>query len=196
MPTPRRPHTGSRRNEEARAAILSAATELLAEHGATGVTIDRLAAHAGVGRQTIYRWWSSKDAVLLDALIHSAEHAVAVPDTGALRSDLEQFLRATFEAAALERNRRALITAAVAAQDDPNLAEALDAFLAQRRTALTALIERAHARGEIPATAPIPLAVDQAFGVLWYQILFRPNALHTTATDLAAALTTQLRAAP
>ncbi|WP_194813836.1 TetR/AcrR family transcriptional regulator [Nocardia sp. XZ_19_385] len=197
MSTPRRTHTGSRRNEQARAAILSAATELLAEHGTAGVTIDRLAAHAGVGRQTIYRWWPSKDAVLLDALVHSAEHAVTIPDTGTLHADLDHFLRATFEAAGIERNRRALITAAIAAQDDPSLSEALDNFLTQRRTALTNLIERARTRGEIPPTAPIDLAVEQAFGVLWYRLLFHPSALHAdTATALATALTTQLRATP
>ncbi|GAB2632220.1 TetR/AcrR family transcriptional regulator [Nocardia goodfellowii] len=195
MPTTRRAHTGSRRNEQARAAILSAATELLAEHGTAGVTIDRLAAHAGVGRQTIYRWWSSKDAVLLDALVHSADHAVPSPDTGSLRTDLEQFLRATFEAAGTERNRRALLTAAIAAQDDPSLADALDGFLTQRRTALTELIERARTRGEVPATAAVDLAVEQAFGVLWYRLLFRANALQPdTATDLATALDAQLRA--
>lgn len=190
-----RAHTGSRRNAAARAAILVAAAELLAEYGSSGVTVDRIAAHAGVGRQTIYRWWPSKDAVLLDALVHSAEQAVAIPDTGTLRDDLEIFLRETFAAARTERNRQALIAAVIAAQDDPNLEQALRDFLARRRTALTEVIEQSRSRGEIPAAALIELAVEQAFGVLWYRILFQPNALHADgAAALAEALTAQLAA--
>jgi AcrR family transcriptional regulator len=188
-----RAHTGSRRNEAARAAILTAAAELLATRGSSGVTVDRIAAHAGVGRQTIYRWWPSKDAVLLDALVHSAEQAVAIPDTGTLRGDLEIFLRETFVAARTERNRRALIAAVIAAQDDPNLEQALGEFLARRRTALAEVIEQSRSRGEIPGAAPIELAVEQAFGVLWYRILFQPNALHAEgAAELARALAAQL----
>ncbi|MEV0246672.1 TetR/AcrR family transcriptional regulator [Nocardia sp. NPDC050712] len=194
MPTTRRTHTGSRRNEAARAAILGAATELLAEHGAAGVTIDRLAAHAGVGRQTIYRWWSTKDAVLLDALIHNARQAVAMPDTGTLRADLTAFLSETFEAAGAESNRRALIAVALAAQQDSGLAESLAGFLAQRRAALGELLERSRTRGEIGSGVPLDLVVEQAFGVLWYRLLFRPSGLEPgAAAELAAALETQLR---
>ncbi|MEV5832494.1 TetR/AcrR family transcriptional regulator [Nocardia sp. NPDC052112] len=188
-----RAHTGSRRNAAARTAILTAAAELLAQHGSSGVTVDRIAAHAGVGRQTIYRWWPSKDAVLLDALVHSAEQAVAVPDTGTLRGDLEIFLQETFAAASTERNRQALIAAVIAAQDDPNLEQALQEFLARRRTALTEVITQARSRGEIADRAGIELAVEQAFGVLWYRILFQPKALHAEgAAALAAALAAQL----
>ncbi|MEV0292211.1 TetR/AcrR family transcriptional regulator [Nocardia sp. NPDC050710] len=188
-----RAHTGSRRNEAARAAILAAAAELLAEHGSSGVTVDRIAAHAGVGRQTIYRWWPSKDAVLLDALVHSAEAAVPVPDTGSLRADLEIFLRETFLAAGIERNRQALIAAVVAARDDPGLAGSLDDFLIRRRAALSEVLRRSHSRGELGSDSGIELAVEQAFGVLWYRILFRPAALAPAdAAELAAALTAQL----
>ncbi|WP_040778045.1 TetR/AcrR family transcriptional regulator [Nocardia pneumoniae] len=188
-----RAHTGSRRNEAARAAILAAAGELLATHGSSGVTVDRIAAHAGVGRQTIYRWWPSKDAVLLDALVQSAEQAVPAPDTGDLREDLTVFLRETFTAAGMEHNRQALIAAVVAAQDDPGLAATLEEFLTRRRAALAELIERDRARGKISNNRPVDLVVEQAFGVLWYRILFQPNALHPDrAPELADALSAQL----
>ncbi|MEV6426747.1 TetR/AcrR family transcriptional regulator [Nocardia sp. NPDC051463] len=190
-----RTHTGSRRNEAAREAILTAAAELLSEHGSSGVTVDRIAAHAGVGRQTIYRWWPSKDAVLLDALVHSAQQAVPIPDTGALGNDLDVFLRETFTAAGVERNRQALIAAVIAAQDDSDLQQSLHEFLARRRAVLAEVIERGKTRGDIPSHAAVEAAVEQAFGVLWYRILFQPHALHAAAaSELAAALTTQLRA--
>lgn len=127
--------------------------------------------------------------------MHSAEQAVPIPDTGTLRGDLDAFLRETFAAARTERNRQALIAAVIAAQDDSNLERALHDFLARRRTALAEVIEQSRARGEISSGAPIELAVEQAFGVLWYRILFQPNALHADgAAELAAALTTQLTA--
>jgi AcrR family transcriptional regulator len=58
--SPRRPHTGRRRNDAARDAILDAAFRLLSTPGREGVTIEAIAAEAGVGRQTIYRWWPTK----------------------------------------------------------------------------------------------------------------------------------------
>ncbi|WP_328402624.1 TetR/AcrR family transcriptional regulator [Nocardia sp. NBC_00403] len=193
--TSTRTHTGSRRNEAAREAILTAAAELLSEHGSSGVTINRIAAHAEVGRQTIYRWWPSKDAVLLDALVHSAQQAVPIPDTGALGSDLDLFLRETFAAAGIERNRQALIAAVIAAQDDSDLEQSLHEFLARRRAVLAEVIERSKSRGDIPPHAAVEPVVEQAFGVLWYRILFQPTALHAAAaSELATALTTQLRA--
>src|SRR6201995_2352035 len=54
-----RPHTGRRRNEAARAAILTATVDLLRDRGLDSLTIDAIAQAAGVGRQTIYRWWPS-----------------------------------------------------------------------------------------------------------------------------------------
>ena len=82
---PRRPHTGRRRNEAAQEAILDAAFRLLSGPGTEVMTIDAIAAEAGVGRQTIYRWWPSKGAVVADALVRHARVAVPERDTGSFR---------------------------------------------------------------------------------------------------------------
>src|ERR1700749_1847689 len=86
----RAPHRG---NEQARLAVLHAADDLLEERGFAGVTIEGIAARAGVAKQTIYRWWPSKVDVLLDTLIEDAEQALAVPDTGSVIEDARQYLR-------------------------------------------------------------------------------------------------------
>lgn len=65
---PRAPDT-SRRSERSRRAILDAALALVGEAGYARTTIEGIAARAGVGKQTIYRWWPSKAAVLLDAFL-------------------------------------------------------------------------------------------------------------------------------
>src|ERR1700749_2182972 len=75
----RAPHRG---NEQARLAVLHAADDLLAERGFAGVTIEGIAARAGVAKQTIYRWWPSKVDVLLDTPINDSQEGRAVPDPG------------------------------------------------------------------------------------------------------------------
>jgi AcrR family transcriptional regulator len=80
--SPRRPHTGRRRNGAAKDAILDAAFRLLARPGTEGVTIEAIAAEAGVGRQAIYRWWPTKGAVVADALMRHARVVIPDRDTG------------------------------------------------------------------------------------------------------------------
>src|SRR5919106_194274 len=89
----------SRRNPTARRAILAAALDLVREVGYAKLSIEGIAARAGVGKQTIYRWWPSKGAVLFDAFLGLSEgdegRPAPLPDTGALAADLKLVLRAT-----------------------------------------------------------------------------------------------------
>src|SRR5580704_15101225 len=88
-------HHGNRhgRSEAARIAILEAADDLLVERGYAGVTIEGIAARAGVAKQTIYRWWTAKASILCAALdTDAAEHFTAA-DHGDLGSDLRDHLR-------------------------------------------------------------------------------------------------------
>src|SRR6202020_3605153 len=89
-PKGRAPH---RRNEQARIAVLHAADDLLAERGFAGVTIEGIAARAGVAKQTIYRWWPSKVEVLLDTLIEDSQESLALPETGSAIEEARQYLR-------------------------------------------------------------------------------------------------------
>lgn len=109
VPTPaaERPHPdASRRSQRSRQAIYDAALALVAEAGYPKTTIEGIAARAGVGKQTIYRWWSSKAEVLLEAfldlgeqaqLAQGQEDAYAIPDTGDFAADLKAVLRATVD---------------------------------------------------------------------------------------------------
>ncbi|MFI5569894.1 TetR/AcrR family transcriptional regulator [Streptomyces sp. NPDC051740] len=95
----------NRRSERSRRAIYDAALALVAEIGYPKTTIEGIAARAGVGKQTIYRWWSSKADVLLEAFLDMGEQAAqaagqapyAFPDTGDLAADLKHVLRATVD---------------------------------------------------------------------------------------------------
>ncbi|GAA0646290.1 TetR/AcrR family transcriptional regulator [Streptomyces thermocarboxydovorans] len=95
----------SRRSERSRRAIFDAALALVAEVGYPKTTVEGIAARAGVGKQTIYRWWPSKADVLLEAFLDLSEQAAeaagqvpyAIPDTGDLAADLKYVLRATVD---------------------------------------------------------------------------------------------------
>ncbi|ARF55047.1 TetR/AcrR family transcriptional regulator [Streptomyces gilvosporeus] len=120
MAQPKAPDA-SRRSERSRRAIFDAALALVGEVGYDKLTIEGIASRAGVGKQTIYRWWSSKAAVLLDAFgaVVDEYDQEGLPDTGDLAADLKTVLRATadeFNDAAWQAPYRAL--AAAGANDE------------------------------------------------------------------------------
>jgi AcrR family transcriptional regulator len=178
---PGRPHTGRRRNEAVRRAILDAALRLLADADGAPVTVDTIARAAGVGKQTLYRWWPSKGAVLLDALTDRAGQDVPAPDTGTLRGDLRAVVTATFEAAQREPWAPALRTLTREAARDPHLAELMRGYTESRRAVLRALLERGRERGELPSGRDVDLMVDQVYGVFWYRFLLEHAPLDTEA---------------
>jgi AcrR family transcriptional regulator len=188
-------HTGRRRNEAARQAILQAAEELLATGEGALITVAGITQRAGVGKQTIYRWWPSKSAVLLEAMIERAKAVAPVRDTGDLRDDLYLLLRSTFTA--LPQNRSLLLGVLHEGLADPDTMSQLAAFAASRRDALAQILDVAQRRGQIPRSAATELAVDQVFGVLWYRMIFGHQPLDArTARQLAEAVVTQLTTAP
>lgn len=166
-----RPHTGRRRNEASRQAILDASLRLLGESAGAPVTIDAIAKEAGVGKQTVYRWWPSKGAVLLDALTERSALQVPTPDSGSVRADLLAIIESTFRGAQSDSTAPALRTLVREAAHDPHLAELLRTFTAQRRAAVRTVLERGRERGELRADADLELLVDQFYGVFWYRFV-------------------------
>jgi AcrR family transcriptional regulator len=189
---PHRPHTGRRRNEAAREAILDAAFRLISDPAVETMTIDAIASEAGVGRQTIYRWWPSKGAVVAEALAEHARAVVPERDTGSLRGDLEAFLVDSFaglQNAGLAARLRQIVAGA---QQDEHVAQALADFTAVRRAALRALLARGQAAGELAPDADLDMLVDMAYGVLYYRLLVGHAPMdEEAARSLAAQLVRQ-----
>lgn len=186
---PPRPHTGRRRNAAARDAILDVTFDLLRDQGTGTITIDAIAEAAGVGRQTIYRWWPTKGAVVAEAMARGARAIVPARDTGSFFGDLVSFLTDSFAGLQDPGTRRALRQLASAAVHDEHVAEVLAEFTAQRRAALRALLECGVASGDIAATADLDMLADLAYGVLWYRLLIGHAPLDDRAArDLAAHL--------
>ncbi|GHE68626.1 TetR family transcriptional regulator [Streptomyces spiralis] len=178
-----RPHTGRRRNEAARRAILDAALDLLADADGAPVSVETIARAAGVGKQTLYRWWPSKGAVLLEALTDRAAQDVPAPDTGSLRGDLRALATATFDAAQRPPSAPALRTLVREAARDPHLADLMRTFTESRRAAVRQILARGRDRRELPADRDIDLLVDQFYGFFWYRFLLGHAPLDATTAE-------------
>lgn len=163
---------GPKRSEQSRMAILTAAFELTRDDGYRSLTIEGIAARAGVGKQTVYRWWPTKADVLLEALAVKAELRVSVADRGSYRAELEEFLHDSFALLAFPGVTQALRSLMAEAQLDPEFATRFrDGFLDRRRAALAEIFQRAHARCDTPAGVSDELIADLVFGTIWYRML-------------------------
>ena len=180
---------GRKRSEDSRQAILAAALELTAEAGYAGLTIDGIAARSGTGKQTIYRWWPSKDDVLLEAGAAKADLHVPIPDKGSYRADLRAFLVASFVLGRQRQLTDVLRALMARAQIDEAFGQRFRvAFLQRRRDALAVILDRAQARGELPAGVSPGTLTDIVFGVLWYRMLATRQPLDDRLADELAAV--------
>ncbi|MFF7155260.1 TetR/AcrR family transcriptional regulator C-terminal ligand-binding domain-containing protein [Streptomyces sp. NPDC008139] len=168
------PGRGRPRSETARRAVLDAALRLCQDGGYQALTMKGIAESAGVGRQTVYRWWPAKQDVLLDALrdlgLRKAEHLD--PDSGDTLRDVRTLLDATF-VLTRKLTGKALIGLMADAQHDPDLSQRLQStVIGPRRQALRALLARGVQRGELSGEdGALDLAVDFAFGAMWYRLI-------------------------
>lgn len=159
---------GRPRSEEARERILAAAAELLAEGGFGAVTMEALAARAGVAKTTLYRWWPNRAAVALDCVSARMTPIAEVPAQGA-RDRFRRQLKATIRLLNGPEGH-AILALIGAKQTDPALAEAYSEGIARPRRAQTRrLAEQAIEAGELaPGTDP-DLFLDALYGPLYYR---------------------------
>ncbi|MFF2307655.1 TetR/AcrR family transcriptional regulator [Streptomyces sp. NPDC058128] len=194
MPDTKAPDA-SRRSERSRRAIFDAALALVSEAGYAKTTIEGIAARAGVGKQTIYRWWPSKAAVLLDAFLDLASRAnealggdadSEIPDTGDLAADLRYVLRATVDEMndpAFDAPTRALAAEGIV---DPELgARFTEALLEPQLQYYVRRIEAAQAAGDVDPGVDPRIALELLVGPLHHRWLHRTLPLtHAYADSL------------
>ncbi|GGP13439.1 TetR/AcrR family transcriptional regulator [Nonomuraea glycinis] len=164
--------------------MLEAADDLLVEVGYARLTIEGIAERAGVAKQTIYRWWPSKNDILMDAFVQDAAEALIPSDSADLRQDLRAHARnvAVF---LTESDAGAVFRALTAqAQHDPALATRLRSeHLGKQRGYDRLPFERAVARGALDPGVDIDLAVDQIVGPIYYRVLVTGKATPPALTD-------------
>lgn len=172
-----------KRDEDARRRILAATRHLLHEHGPLQVGIDDIAREADVGKQTIYRWWRSKTAVVLDALGEITEPELRFPDTGSTEEDLRREMRQVTRV--LSSDVGPLVREIVAAaQGDAQVAEDLRTrVFAHRRRLAADTLRRGMARGEVRDDLDLEAAIDALYAPLWLRLIMGHQPLSPKAAD-------------
>ncbi len=168
---------GRPRSEGARLAILRSTLKILGKHGFADFTIEDVAAHAGVGKATVYRWWSNKAALIADAFASSTTRALHFPDTGSVCSDMSQQMRQLVK---IFRSRRGRIVSAMlaAGQSDRDLIAAFrERFLKPRRQEAYATLRRGIARGELRKDMDLDLLLDSLYGPIYMRFLIRHDKM-------------------
>jgi AcrR family transcriptional regulator len=161
---------GRPRDEVARRRILQSALDVVEEVGFANATTEAIAERAGASKATIYRWWSNKAAVLIEALREQVEEESPFPDTGDLHNDIEIQLQNFIKLLASPRGRvfKAFIAAA---QSDAEVAEAFRTFWIQpRRAAAKSVLER-HQRQRSMKKIDLGAVLDLLYGPIYFRLL-------------------------
>ena len=161
------------RSERARQAVLDATADLVAEVGVDRTTIDEIANRSGVAKTTIYRHFATKEVLVVEAVHACTAFVPVVTDTGSLRDDLISCFSGMTKASYDGRLGDMMLSLMDAAQRDPELGRLVRAQFDQKRRYATSVIERAVARGDMPADVDIDLLVTLLAGPLVYTKLVR-----------------------
>jgi len=162
---------GRVRSADAHKDALHAAVQILEDGGYAAVTIEGVAARSGVAKSTIYRWWSSKAELVMEAYGQLVTERMPTPNSNLLAEDLTTFVTALYRVAEHPARVRALRGLMAEAQLDPVFAEAFRRWVQSRRDVLAGVFTRAIDRGELPAGLDVGHAVDLVFGPFWYRLL-------------------------
>lgn len=167
-----RVRAGRPRDPACDAAILQATLDLFAEHGYGGVSMDGVAARAGVGKATIYRRYSSKAELVVEAVRCGAQVEDWLPDTGDLRADLISMMRPLLDRL-LGDDAKVLITFAVERLREPELAEEFDrSVIGRKREHVRHLVRSAIERGDLPADSDADLIAEAPAAFLWHHAIY------------------------
>jgi AcrR family transcriptional regulator len=161
---------GRPRSERARTAVLHAVDDLLVEVGYAAMTMKGIAQRAGVGRQTVYRWWSTKAEILFEASVIDAASELAPDPRETTAEDLTAYLEAVSRFLTVSAAGAAYRALLGEAQHDPAVAGLL-ATTDLLGDSARPVIERAIHRGDLPARTDVDQAVAQLVGPLFFRIV-------------------------
>jgi AcrR family transcriptional regulator len=182
-----KPERGRRRSERAHEAIVAATQELLVERGYGQLTIEGVAARAGVGKQTIYRWWPSRAALVLEAYLAGSEAIEPPAHSESTREDVRALLLWLSDVLAQPIGGRVVAGLVADLPHDPDLAAGFRRdVVPARRAEMLAALERGRQRGEIRADADLEVAVDTLHGAVFYRLLLSGEPLDDAFAERVA----------
>ena len=186
---------GRPRSKECHQAILQATADLLEERRYAEVSIEAIAERAGVVKATIYKWWTCKALLAMEAYADRMSERIPAPDTGSVERDMRLMLRRTCRVLSQPSVGSTVAGIIAEAQSDPKLADPFRVtFIGARRERMATIVKRGIERGELRADIDVVATLDQLYGPLWYRLLLRHAPLSQAFADaLVAGLLPGLR---
>src|SRR5580698_2897774 len=174
---------GRPRSQAAHDAVIKAALRLVTKRGFRAVSVNEIAAEAGVGKMTLYRHWPNKAALVMDSLLVLIGSGTDFPKALSAIESLRQQL--DLQAVFFRSSRGTLIRSLVAeAQSDSELAIAFrERWLNPRREGVRQIIRAAVAEGSLRSDIDIDAAIDLLCGSLYYRLLLGAGALGERVVD-------------
>ena len=176
---------GRPRSAETEQAILESAYSLMASEGLAATTIDAVARESGVSRMTIYKWWPSREALLIDAFLRQASSMLPLPDKGDPLERLRKHASAYVEAlnGDFGKVQLAVIADCIAGTGSARIFS--ERYLAMRRDVAVKIIKAGQKDGSVVASEPAGDLYDRIYGSLFYQYVF---GFRTLTKDYAEKL--------
>lgn len=174
----------NQRSERARVAILAAAVDECVDVGYERTSVEGIARRSHAGKQTFYRRWPSKAAVLLDALVESLGDSTDFPDTGDIVADIRDQMHGVvrfFADTRLGAVYRALIAAGQS--DAVELRAVLDRLVEPRRASALDRLRRAQQGGELRADVEVSMLLDLLYAPLYYRLLVTQEPITEAVAD-------------
>jgi len=187
--------SGRPRRTETTSAILDAALELWMERGYHSVSIDAVAARAGVSKPTIYRRWPNRQQLLV-AVSQRFVPPGEVADLGSFRDEVAAFLRERADLYGNAGIRRILASAVAASSEDEDFHRAIQPFLDRFPAGMRTIVQRGIARGDVRADVDIELLTAMINGSFYFRSIIEHKGLDHRAADFVADLVNTAVAPP
>jgi len=171
------------RSARVKAAVLAGVLDELIESGYAGLTVDRVAARAGVHKATVYRRWPTKEDLVADALLAQTGQTVPMPDTGSVRDDLRLLAHAVIANITSPQGEGLLRTLVSDAARVPAIGAAARTFWAERFAMAGELVRRGIDRGELPADTDPDFLIEALIAPLYLRLLVTTQPLTTRYAD-------------
>ena len=176
---------GRPRSAETERAILDSAYAIMASQGLAAASIDAVARDSGVSKMTIYKWWSSREALLIDAFLSQAASMLPLPESGDPLARLRKHAAAYVKAlnGDFGRVQLAVIAECIAGTGSAKIFS--ERYLAIRREVGVKIIQAGQLDKSIVASEPAGDLYDRIYGTLFYQYVF---GFRTLTKDYAEKL--------
>ncbi len=174
---------GRPRDDTARLAVLKATAQMLEEFGFDKLSIEGIAARAGVAKTTIYRWWQNKGVLAIEAFLTAVSPKIAFAETAEPLQDLRAQVH---KVAKLYRGKTGRILCelvALSQADTETHRQLIEGYLEPRRLTAKACLQRAITRGALRKDVDLDIMIDAIYGPIWHRMVLKHGPIDAVYVD-------------